>query len=71
MTRDKLIMMSGFASFSGIPGASKLQESAYKDVYSSSCSRCNIQIIHGRRNMLDYSSNLAYVYNKLTYFLVQ
>jgi len=60
MTRDKLIMMSGFASFSGIPGASKLQESAYKDVYSSSCSRCNIKIIHGRRNMLDYSSNLAY-----------
>ncbi|KAH3786881.1 hypothetical protein DPMN_164995 [Dreissena polymorpha] len=27
MTRDKLIMMSGFASFSGITGASKLQES--------------------------------------------
>ncbi|KAH3700006.1 hypothetical protein DPMN_074969 [Dreissena polymorpha] len=37
--------MSGFASFSGIPGASKLQESAYKDVYSSSCSRLGIQVI--------------------------
>ena len=54
-------MMSGFASFGGIPGASELQESAYKD----------IKIIHGRRNMLDYSSNLAYVYNELNYFLVQ
>ncbi|KAH3704768.1 hypothetical protein DPMN_079829 [Dreissena polymorpha] len=32
-------MVSGFASFSGIPGASELQESAYKDVHSSSCSR--------------------------------